>query len=403
MFTFHRPQFTGKKHIEQNIELWLKWLFLSKRLLKERSLFDFTGSIGGRRNVDDFLELQLKSQNHIFAKNFVEKMSWNERLLKWRRRWWRRRQSLHRRRLSSTAAFRSPSKCEREEKVLQLAFVCVCLCGWVCGRIYEVEERVGEKERKRFALSLLHCTIISCSAINSISLSLSLSLSLLLSLSCYYFNSHSPRHMHTHTQSTHALSRFAFSLTHAWTYMQRYEHDKSPLSDTNTSTLMNFYRRTHSHAHTRAHIEAHTHTRTHTHVHTSRHTKAHTHSHSLSRAISVSFPFFIFSSDERNGWYESWKLSKIRIKSFLVVSSGPFFTRWTSAQIYPLDWSIIRWIDPLSVEFLPDMPKQIQSYFKVRRLAVPTAISQDNTKALPPTEACLKKSEDELLYYSLPS
>ena len=188
-------------------------------------------------------------------------MSWNERLLKWRRCWWRRRQSLHRRRLSSTAAFRSPSKCEREEKVLQLAFVRVSVRAHLWSRRASKRER--EKAFCTFSSSLHHHFLL-CDQFN---LPFSLTLSLLLSLSCYYFNSHSPRHMHTHTQSTHALSRFAFSLTHAWTYMQRYEHDKSPLSDTNTSTLMNFYRRTHSHAHTRAHIEAHTHTRAHIEAH----------------------------------------------------------------------------------------------------------------------------------------
>ena len=217
-------------------------------------------------------------------------MSWNERLLKWRRRWWRRRQSLHRRRLSSTAAFRSPSKCEREEKVLQLAFVCVRLWGWVCGRICEVEERVREKERKRFALSLLHCTIISCSAINSISLSLSLSLSLLLSLSCYYFNSHSPRHMHTHTRKAFMLSRALLSL------LLTHEHICSAMSTIKALylTLTQAHWWTSTGAHTHMHTHVHTLRRTHTHAHT--HTCTHRGTLRRTHTLTLSHVQFLFHS-----------------------------------------------------------------------------------------------------------
>ena len=221
-------------------------------------------------------------------------MSWNERLLKWRRRWWRRRQSLHRRRLSSTAAFRSPSKCEREEKVLQLAFVCVRLWGWVCGRICEVEERVREKERKRFALSLLHCTIISCSAINSISLSLSLSLSLSYFLSLVTTLTLTLPGTCTHTRKALMLSRALLSL------LLTHEHICSAMSTIKalylTLTQAHWWTSTgaHTHMHTHVHTLRHTHTHAHTHAHI--HTCTHRGTLRRTHTLTLSHVQFLFHS-----------------------------------------------------------------------------------------------------------
>lgn len=224
-------------------------------------MFDFTGS-NGRRNYDDgFLDFQFEMRQSHFCQNF--EMSWNERLQK----------------TTSTRMTTTNSPCidtdclqlllrgllrnVREEKVLGL-------CVWerervkvgesLCACAREKLQSERERERKRFALSLLHCTIISCSAINSISLSLSHSLFLSLTCSLLFIL------WLTHTLSTHALKRSAFSLTHAWTYMQRYEHDKSPLSGTNT------------HAHPPTRTRTHSHKRAHSHalMHASKHKRAHT-------------------------------------------------------------------------------------------------------------------------------
>ena len=231
------------------------------------------------------------------------------------------------------------------------ACVCVCAFVWVSVRAHLWSRRASKREREKafctFSSSLHHHFLL-CDQFNlpfSLTLSLSYFLSLVTTLTLTLPGTC------THTRKALMLSRALLSL------LLTHEHICSAMSTIKALylTLTQAHWWTSTGAHTHMHTHVHTLRRTHTHVHTSRHTKAHTHSHSLSRAISVSFPFFIFSSDERNGWYESWKLSKIRIKSFLVVSSGPFFTRWTSAQIYPLDWSIIHWISTWYAQANPEL------------------------------------------------